>query len=63
MAATNFFSFNKKVGEGADSLIADFSTALSITTNIQNAFLLTPTGIKFFQISKPAADVVITKIQ
>lgn len=63
MAVTNFFSFNKKVGEGADSLIADFSNAMSITTSIQNAFALTPNGIKFFQISKPAADVIITKIQ
>jgi hypothetical protein len=59
---TNTLVFNKRAGEGADALIAEFSSAASIATNIRNAFMLTATGMKIYVLEKPAADVVITKI-
>jgi hypothetical protein len=62
LSRTNHFRVYKKVGEGIDSAITDFSTALGVSTNAQTAFLLTATGLKSYQISKISGADTVTKV-
>lgn len=54
LSPTSDLIVNKKVGEGIDSAITDFSTALGVSTNSQTAFLITTTGFKYYKLEKKA---------
>jgi hypothetical protein len=62
LARTNNFKVYKKVGEGIDTAIADFSSALGVSTNGQTAFLLTATGLKFYNIETVSGAATVTKV-